>query len=247
MISNPPRTGVHNILMKLVAFCFPFNPATYSLENSVYETYFLRIAGCIFENRSSNIAKLLDRPLAFSSTESPMRTIKTTMLVALAMSLFACANPSIVNVKRNEVGAISDASKIYIPRFEGNPDFAEESTDFFVSGLESKISHRIIQGGALRNEDADIRSGRDLAPLTIALESARNNGADILITGKVTSHRTSGMINGFSTIRIYNVNTGSRIANFHRPSGLLIGNSEHQCVMASVGRAVVDVAELFKR
>tara|TARA_R110002124_G_scaffold272468_1_gene441623 strand:+ start:2014 stop:2508 length:495 start_codon:yes stop_codon:yes gene_type:complete len=160
--------------------------------------------------------------------------------------LLACANPSIVNIKESETGAISDTSKVYIPRFEGNPNFVEESTDFFVSGLESKISNTIIQGSVLRYESSDIISGGNIAPLSIALEFAKSNDADILITGKITSHHNFGTLNGFSTVRVYNVHTGSRIANFHRPSGLLIANSEHQCVIAAVERTAEDVAVLFK-
>ena len=175
-----------------------------------------------------------------------MRKLKISLIVIWSILLLACANPSIVNIKEGEIGAISASSKIYIPRFEGNPNFVEESTDFFVSGLESKISNTIIQGSVLRNESTDIHSGANLAPLKVALDSAIDNGADILITGKVTSHHTSGMLNGFSTIRVYNVHTGVRIANFHRPSGSLVANSEHQCVIAAVERTVEDVVGLFK-
>ncbi len=176
-----------------------------------------------------------------------MKVLKIGLLVAWSMLILACANPSIVNVKESEAAAITESSKIFIPRFEGNPNFVEEATDFFVSGLESRFSNTIIQGSVLRDESTDIHSGGNLAPLATALEFAKRNSADILITGKVTSHHTSGMLNGFSTIRVYNVHTGQRIANFHRPSGLLIGNSEHQCVISAVERTVKDVAELFKR
>jgi hypothetical protein len=175
-----------------------------------------------------------------------MKVTKISLIFMCSTLIVACANPSIVKVKESEVGIISNTSKVYIPRFEGNPDFVEESTDFFVSGLESHISNTITQDSALRVESADIRSGGNLAPLSVALKSAKNNSADILITGKVTSHYTGGSLNGFSTIRVYNVHTGARIANYHRPSGLLIANSEHQCVIAAVERTVKDVAELFK-
>ncbi len=175
-----------------------------------------------------------------------MHTLKLILLFLFVTFAYGCANPSIVKINESEVGVLSDQVKIFVPRFEGNPDFVEESTDFFVANLESHISNIITQGSVLRAESTDIKSGGNLAPIEIALESAKNNGADILITGKVTSHKTSGMLNGFSTIRIYNVFTGKRIANFHRPSGLLIANSEHQCVMAAVKRTAKDVSELFK-
>lgn len=168
-----------------------------------------------------------------------MRLIST--FLAIALGLAGCANPSIVSVKSTAIEKIS-ISKIYIPRFEGNPDFVEESTDYFISKLEPKISATIIQGSALRTESTDIASGGNLAPSELAISKAKEAGAQILIMGKVTSHKTSTMLNGFSTIRVIDVSTGNVVANFHRPSGILIGYSEHQAVMAAVARTANDVA-----
>jgi len=165
------------------------------------------------------------------------------LFTALAIG---CSNPSIVNVSEQETSILTSSAKIFIPRFEGRPDFVEESTDLFVAKLEANIPNTIIQGSVLRTETTDIKSGSNLAPIDVALDTASKNSADILIMGKVTSHRTAGSLNGFSTIRIYNVSTRKRVANFHRPSGLLVGYSEHQCVMAAVQRTAKDVSEIFK-
>ncbi|NYT79523.1 hypothetical protein H0A71_21350 [Alcaligenaceae bacterium] len=165
--------------------------------------------------------------------------------VFLLVLLQACANPSIVNIKQDQISNIQSNAVIFIPRFEGNPDFVEESTDYFVSFLEAKLDNRIVQGSVLRHESTDIHSGGNLAPDEIALKIARDKGYGVLIMGKVTSHKTWGSLNGFSTIRIYDVQSGKRIANFHRPSGLLIAHSEHQCVMAAVKRTAEDTALLF--
>lgn len=143
------------------------------------------------------------------------------------------------------VSEIPSNAVIFIPRFEGNPNFVEESTDYFVSILEGSVDNRIVQGSVLRQESTDIASGGNLAPIEIALSVSRERGYDILVMGKVTSHKTMGSLNGFSTVRIYNVETGDRIANFHRPSGLLIAHSEHQCVMAAVERTASDAAQVF--
>lgn len=103
-----------------------------------------------------------------------MRLIST--FLAIALGLAGCANPSIVSVKSTAIEKIS-ISKIYIPRFEGNPDFVEESTDYFISKLEPKISATIIQGSALRTESTDIASGGNLAPSELAISKA--NGAQL--------------------------------------------------------------------
>ena len=60
-----------------------------------------------------------------------MQVLKIGLLVAWSMLILACANPSIVNVKESEATAITVSSKIFIPRFEGNPNFVEEELNNF--------------------------------------------------------------------------------------------------------------------
>ena len=162
-----------------------------------------------------------------------MRYFVFTVFAALFLS--ACANPSITSVDKVAVSAYS-SSPIYVPRFEGKPDFVEESTDMFVASLRQKTSRRIIQGDALRNESTDIMGGGNIAPKETGLSAAKSAGAGILVLGKVTSHKTETMLNGFVTIRIFDVQSGNMIGTIHRPSGLLIAYSEHQCVMTAAKR-----------
>lgn len=167
------------------------------------------------------------------------------IVLIVFFALAGCANPSIVRVKDSEIGKLT-ISKIFVPRFEGNPSFVEESTDFFIAKLEPQISASIVQGSVLRTESTDIIAGGNLAPTDLALTKAKEIGAQVLVMGKVTSHSTGGMLNGFSTIRVINVANGEILASFHRPSGLLIGYSEHQCVMEAVSRTAEDVAKALK-
>lgn len=155
--------------------------------------------------------------------------------VVAALFLSACANPSITSVDKVAVSGHS-SSPIYVPRFEGKPDFVDEATDMFVASLRQKTSHRIIQGDALRNESTDIMGGGNIAPKETGLSAAKSAGAGILVLGKVTSHKTETMLNGFVTIRIFDVQSGNMIGTIHRPSGLLIAYSEHQCVMTAAKR-----------
>lgn len=167
------------------------------------------------------------------------------LILIVLFGLAGCANPSIVRVKDSEIRKLT-ISKVYISRFEGNPQFVEESTDFFVSELEPKLSCSIVQGSVLRAESTDILAGGNLAPTAIALVKAKEVGAQVLILGKVSSHKTGGSLNGFSTIRVVNVSNGEILGSFHRPSGLLFAHSEHQCVMAAVSRTAADVAKALK-
>lgn len=151
--------------------------------------------------------------------------------------LGACANPSITSVDKSILSASSGGS-IYVPRFEGQPEFVEEATDMFVATLRQKTPRPIIQGDVLRTESTDILGSGNIAPKQTGLSAAKAAGAGLLILGKVTSHKTDMMLNGFLTIRIIDVKSGNILGTIHRPSGLLVAHSEHQCFMTASKRAV---------
>ena len=166
-----------------------------------------------------------------------------TAFVALAIctAFFGCANPSITNIQSGLIRE-SKNPRIYLARFEGRPDFVEEATDMFVAHLQGTLKHGVIQGDSIRPEGSQISSGGNIAPYELALKKARAAKAGYVIVGKVTSHHTGGMLNGFVTVRIIDTGSGRVVGTVHRPSGLLIGYSEHQCVMAASRRAAEGLA-----
>ena len=167
-------------------------------------------------------------------------------LVFIAMlALTACANPSVVRVKSDQISA-AGITKVFVPRFEGDPSYVEESTDFFVTNLESRIRAQVIQGSGLRTEGADILAGGNLVDVDIAIAKAKQLGAQVVILGKVTSTYSGSTLNGFSTVRIINVADGTVLASFHRPSGMLIAHSPHHAVMKAVERTAEDAAGALK-
>lgn len=175
-----------------------------------------------------------------------MNQFRIFCCVLMGFVVAGCSNPSVVRIKESEVQKLS-VSKIYVPRFEGNPAFVEESTDIFIANLEPQIEPKIIQGSVIRNESTDVIAGGNLAPTDLALASAKKSGAQLLIMGKVTSHKTGLTLNGFSTVRVINVANGEIVASFHRPSGLLFAYSEHQCVMEAVSITADDVAGVVNK
>jgi hypothetical protein len=167
------------------------------------------------------------------------------ILAVLIGLLTCCANPSITNVDKVRATNASSGS-IYVARFEGNPDFVEEATDMFVLHLEQQTGQRVIQGGSNRIEGSDILRGGNIVQTDQAIAIAKRAGASMLILGKVTSHQTAGSINGFTTVRLFDVATGQRVATLHRPSGMLMAYSEHQCVLKSAERVAQATAEALK-
>lgn len=156
------------------------------------------------------------------------------LLPLAVLCLSGCANPSITSIDK---AAVAGNSPIYVARFEGKPEFVESATDMFIATLRQRTSRRVIQGDVLREEPTDIAGEGNIAPRGVGLSAAKASGAGLLVLGKVTSHKTDALLNGFVTTRLIDVQSGSVVGTIHRPSGLLIGNSEHQCVMAAAKRA----------
>lgn len=165
--------------------------------------------------------------------------------IAFIVFLTGFANPSVTRVNKEAINKIT-ITRIFIPRFEGHPNFVEESTDLFIAELETRIQAVIVQGSALRAESTDVIAGGNLAPTELAIQKAKEANTEVLIMGKVTSHHTGSMLNGFSTVRVIDVATGTTVASFHRPSGKLIASSEHAAVLAAVSRTAKDVAKALE-
>ncbi|MEY5011814.1 MAG: hypothetical protein RLZZ253_2953 [Verrucomicrobiota bacterium] len=167
--------------------------------------------------------------------------MKNFCLLAIAAALLtACANPSITNLQTARLRQVR-STPIYVARFDGNPGFVDEATDMFIAELQKNARREIIQGDSIRQETSDIAGGGNIAPKAEGIAKAKAAGADLLILGKVTSHKTEGALNGFVTVRIVETRSGRIIGTVHRPSGLLIAYSEHQCVLAAAKRVAAAV------
>jgi hypothetical protein len=171
------------------------------------------------------------------------RVLQFVLVIFLVSS---CANKSLVNIDEEALSKV-DVKKVYVSRFEGNPDFVEESTDFFVAKLESELDDAdVVQGEVIREESYDINKGSNLAKRSDLISFAKKYNTDLAIQNKITSYNNGVTMNAFATSRIIDLNTGEVIASFHRPSGLLMAYSEHQCAIAAVERVAEDVAKALR-
>ena len=153
---------------------------------------------------------------------------KVILICFLSLVTISCANPSIRNV-RNELISKVAVKSIYVFR------------------LSDKLPNKIIQGGTVRSEGTDIGNGTNVSASDDAIKLAKSKGAGISVFGKVTNHFTAGSLNGFSTIRAFDTETGELVASFHEPSGLLVAYSEHQCVMAAVEETADEFIDAIKK
>ncbi len=167
-------------------------------------------------------------------------------LVFVLLVMSGCtSNPSIENINSQALGQTS-AHSVLVARFEGNPEFVDESTSLFVSVLTNASPVNVKEGGPVRTEGIDIVSGTNLPSPEMAAAYGKQNASDIVVIGKVTSHHTDGMLNGFSTVKVIRTSDGQILATFHEPSGLLVADSEHEAVMAAVKRTAKEVAQILK-
>jgi curli biogenesis system outer membrane secretion channel CsgG len=173
------------------------------------------------------------------------RLIAAAAVIVAMVGAAACSNPSIVHVDRRDL-AEAHISTVYVPRFEGSPEFVEESTDMFVSALETETSVRVVQGDSLRREGPDILAGGNIDSTSDAIAAAKRAGAQAVILGKVTSYKSGATLNGFATVRIIDTQTGRVLASFHRPSGDLVAWSSHQAVLDAVKRTAEDTAAALR-
>lgn len=116
----------------------------------------------------------------------------------------------------------------------------------FVAELEGSTSVDVEQGDALRLESTDVLAGGNMAPTDLAIAAAKRAGAQAVVMGKVDSYSNGATLNGFATVRVIDVATGKVLASFHRPSGSLIANSQHQAVLSAVKRTADDVAGILR-
>lgn len=159
--------------------------------------------------------------------------MKKLLAISVLFLLQACSS-SIVDVDPTASEVVTADSVVYIAQFDGSPEYAGAATGGFAAKLRTLISNRVVAGAAAGS-------------VAGALADAKNNGADLLITGNVAGHHTTGALQGFSTVEVYAVASGSRIANFHRPSGDAAARRVDQAIMAAVSRTAEDVAALFAR
>ena len=157
--------------------------------------------------------------------------MKKLFAISALFLLQACSS-SVVEVDPAASQVIAGDSVVYIAQFTGSHDDLGAATGYFAAELKQQISNRIVVGAA-----AD--------PVAEALADASKNGADLLITGHVAGHQTTGALQGFATVEVYAVQSGDRIANFHRPSGDVMVRTVNQAIMAAVKRTATDVGALF--
>jgi hypothetical protein len=157
-----------------------------------------------------------------------------------------CANPSYFNVRDN-IGP-RQWSTVAVTPFSGDARFRQVATETFTLHMLGQSKLVIVEPSTVELKADQILMQATENGITIlqAQKIGELLNADAVVTGTTTSYNNGVTLNGWATVRLIDTNTGEIIASSHRPSGLLFGWSEHQCVVKATERVAKDIVKVLK-
>ena len=144
--------------------------------------------------------------------------------------------------------AIMSPSIIDIMPFAGDSRFTDGATQSFAIHVLNVPGFRIVQPSTVSISVRELGIVPTQSGFTVleAQKVGQAVNADGVIVGTVTSYNNGMTLNGFCTAQIIDVNSGEIVGASHNPSGLLMGYSEHQSVMAAVERTGKQVLKMLQ-
>lgn len=180
------------------------------------------------------------------------RSVLAISGLSFCVAITGCANPSYF--RRDTQFVPKNWSRIAVLPFSGDQRFTKTAADTLTLHLLEQKSFVIMEPQSVKVAMNKIVAWQD-TPNDISIVQAQKVGelvnADATIIGVVTSYNNGMTLNAFVTAKLVDTRTGQVLVASHKPSGLLLGWSEHQCAMAAVKRVAKDLVkaldELAKR
>ncbi len=174
-----------------------------------------------------------------------MKTMKRILFLAIILlviaNLIGCSNPSYLTV-RPDINSMAWRT-IAVAPFAGDGRFRDVATDTFTLHMLKQNKFKVIEPDTVRIKASSLIA--IVQDNTITLLEAQKIGqqlnADAVIIGTVTSYNNGITLNGWATVKLVDTRSGEVLASSHKPSGLLIAYSEHQCVVKATERAAEDM------
>ncbi len=156
-------------------------------------------------------------------------------------NLVGCANPSYLTV-RPDIGSRAWLTIAVVP-FTGDGRFRDVATDTFTLHMLKQNKFTVIEPDTVRIKASSIIATVQGNTITVleAQKIGQQLNADAVIVGTVTSYNNGMTLNGWATVKLVDTRSGEVLASTHKPSGLLFGYSEHQCVVKATERAAEDM------
>lgn len=174
-----------------------------------------------------------------------MRKLVVALLACAVLS--GCANPSYLKKVDNFTPVKWE--KIVVLPFAGDERFRDEATNLFAMQLLDQNDFVILEPSAIQDSiDKVVINKNATGGITIAEAQRIAQLANVkaVFLGDATSYNNGTTMNGFVTVRLIDTESGRIVAASHKPSGLLVGWSEHQAVTAATERVAKDMLGVLK-
>ena len=172
--------------------------------------------------------------------------MKKLLIILMCLGLVGCANPSYFR-KNTQFTPVNWSTVAALP-FTGDIRFTRESEDTLNSILLEQGNFKILDPSSIQYAIDKVMVGQDSSS-SFTIVQAQKIGelvnADAILIGNVNSYNSGFMLNGFATIKVIDTKTRKIVAVSHKPSGLLMAFSEHQCAIKAVERSSKDILKLL--
>ncbi|MBU2541343.1 MAG: CsgG/HfaB family protein [Candidatus Omnitrophica bacterium] len=173
--------------------------------------------------------------------------MKKILVVLLCLGLVGCANPSYF--RRNSKFIPNNWSKIAVLPFSGDMRFTQVATDTLNLHLLEQDDFVLVEPSTIQFAITKIGVKNDVNNAITILEAQKigeSVNAEVVLLGNITSYNNGLTLNAFATVKMIDTKTGQIVSVSHKPSGLLMGWSEHQAAVAAVRRTAKDMLKALR-
>lgn len=208
------------------------------LAQSVDESLVVQLVqrDCIdFEPTAEVILELSDKV--------PARVLSEAIHCKDAESAGFGASPPASSVPSPDPGSLSATAVVILP-FSGTPEFRTLAAETLSTELLDLTDLQLIQPQSLETRRLVVAS--DPATASVSIAEVQRIGAAVsaryAIMGDINSTQGDGLLNAVATLKLVDVADGAVLQATQKKCGLLIANSQQQCVIRAVKRAAQDLA-----
>jgi hypothetical protein len=150
---------------------------------------------------------------------------------------------------RPELGErILEDDSILVAPFTGSAEFRTLAADTIVTEITSWEGLRVVQPETADSSRTTLATSREGAlTITEARVIGVSAGARYALLGDINTYQGKGTLNAIATLRIIDVKSGEVLATSQKKCGLLIANSQQQCVVRAVRRASRELDSTFRK
>lgn len=169
------------------------------------------------------------------------------LMIALFPLCFGCTNPSYLTVRPDF--ANRKWMTVAVAPFSGDARFRDVGTETFTLHMLKQTKFNIIEPDSVRVKASVIMTSIQNNTITVleAQKIGQHLNVDAVVIGTVTSYNNGLTLNGWATVKLVETTSGQVIASSHKPSGLLFGFSEHQCIVKATERAAEDILSVLNK